>query len=159
MDCLLGIDVGTTGIKAILGNTKGNIVAETSVENTLSSPKAGWAEEDANQWWENIGQVCRRLREQHPEVGIAATGVSGMVPTIVLLDTDDRPLRPSIQQNDARSHEEIIQFQAQTDEANILARTGSAVTQQSIGPLLTRHMGSLQRMEGLPVGMRIIAHR
>ncbi len=88
MDGLLGIDVGTTGIKAILGNTEDKIIAEVSAENTLSSPKAGWAEEDANQWWSNVGQLCRHLQKQHPEVSVTAVGVSGMVPTIVLLDAD-----------------------------------------------------------------------
>lgn len=135
-DYLLGIDIGTTAVKAILATSSGKIVAETSAENTLSSPKPGWAEEDVNQWWENVGQVCRRLRNKHTESDIAAVGVSGMVPTIVLLDVDDNPVRPSIQQNDARSHEEIRHFQAQTNEADILAKTGSAITQQSIGPKL-----------------------
>ena len=133
---LLGIDIGTTATKAILGTTDGQIVAETSAESTLHSPHPGWAEEDPEQWWANVGTVCHALLERHPDADITAVGVSGMVPTIVLLDADDRLLRPSIQQNDARSHEEIPYFQARTDESDILARTGSAITQQSIGPKL-----------------------
>ena len=132
----LGIDIGTTATKAILATPQGQIVAETSAESTLLSPHAGWAEEDAEQWWANVGQVCRALLEKVPQADIAAVGVSGMVPTIVLLDAEGRPLRPSIQQNDARSHEEIAYFQAHLDQADILRRTGSAITQQSIGPKL-----------------------
>jgi len=116
-DYLLGIDIGTTAVKAILASTDGELVDEASAGNTLSSPKAGWAEEETNQWWDNVGQVCRCLREQNPEADIVAVGVSGMVPTIVLLDADNKSLRPSIQQNDARSHQEIAYFQSQTSKA------------------------------------------
>jgi xylulokinase len=59
-----------------------------------------------------------------------------MVPTLILLDEYGNVLRPSIQQNDARSVEEIEYFRQQTDADDILERTGSAVTQQSIGPKL-----------------------
>jgi xylulokinase len=59
-----------------------------------------------------------------------------MVPTLILLDDRGRILRPSIQQNDARAVAEIRDFQAQIDENDLLSRTGSAITQQSIGPKL-----------------------
>ncbi|MDQ7030993.1 MAG: FGGY-family carbohydrate kinase [Ardenticatenia bacterium] len=137
MAYLLGIDIGTTATKAVIIDTKGHILAEAFAPSTLMSPLPGWAEEDANEWWENVGTVCRDLlaRGFSPD-DIAAVGVSGMVPTIVLLDDQGHVLRPSIQQNDARAHVEITEFKAQTDEADILHRTGSAVTQQSIGPKL-----------------------
>ena len=137
MPYLLGIDIGTTATKAVLIDTEGHILAETSAGSTLLSPHPGWAEEDANQWWDNVGRVCRDLwaRGFQPEE-IAAVGVSGMVPTVVLLDKEGRVLRPSIQQNDARAHQEIEDFRAQTDEEAILHRTGSAITQQSVGPKL-----------------------
>ncbi len=63
-------------------------------------------------------------------------GASGMVPTLILLDAQGRVLRPSIQQNDARSQEEIWHFRAQVDSDDVLHMTGSAITQQSIGPKL-----------------------
>jgi xylulokinase len=59
-----------------------------------------------------------------------------MVPTLILLDTEGNLLRRSIQQNDARAVPEIESQQHQTDAADILNRTGSAITQQSIGPKL-----------------------
>jgi xylulokinase len=135
-DFLLGLDIGTTAVKGILADTSGCIIADASAENTLRSPKPGWSEQDAEQWWHNTGQVCRCLVEHCTGTHIAAVGVSGMVPTVVLLDADGRLLRPSIQQNDARSHEEIAYFKKQTDTGDIMSRTGSPVTQQSIGPKL-----------------------
>ena len=78
-----------------------------------------------------------------------------MVPTLILLDRSGQVLRPSIQQNDARSFGEIIEFRGQVDESDVLQRTGSAITQQSIGPKLLwlrRHepevMGQAIRLMG-----------
>ena len=67
---------------------------------------------------------------------VSAIGLSGMVPTLILLDEAGKVLRPSIQQNDARAVEEINFQRSKTDETDILNRTGSAITQQSIGPKL-----------------------
>src|SRR6202021_1032770 len=71
---------------------------------TLRSDHVGWAEEDPEQWWSNVGEIVRELL---PLTGvsaaeIAAVGVTGMLPALVLLDSSGRLLRPSIQQSDAR---------------------------------------------------------
>ena len=135
---LLGIDIGTTATKGVLLDPEKGLVAEAEAPSTLRSPLAGWAEEDPAQWWENVGAVTRACLAQAaagPEI-IAGVGVSGMVPTLILLDEKGDPLYPSIQQNDARAFREIEDFKARVDEADALARTGSAITQQSIGPKL-----------------------
>lgn len=135
---LLGIDIGTTATKGILCDSDGHIVAEAEVPATLYSPQPGWAEEDPEEWWANIGRVVRECLGQAgiPPAAVAGVGVSGMVPTVVLIDEAGRVLRPSIQQNDARSYEEIRVFKGQVDEKDVLRRTGSPITQQSIGPKL-----------------------
>jgi len=135
---LLGIDIGTTATKAILVDPAGQLLVEAERPCTLRSPQPGWAEEDAEAWWQN---VCALVPECLQRAGVharqvAAVGVSGMVPTLVLLDEAGQALHPSIQQNDARAVEQIAFFQARTDPADILQRTGSAITQQSIGPKL-----------------------
>ncbi len=144
-DYLLGIDIGTTATKALLLHSDLGIVAEASSPANLVSPAAGWAEEDPDEWWANVGIVCRSCLAQAnvPASGVAAVGVSGMVPALILLDSGGQVIRPSIQQNDARAFDEIAHFRSQVDEADVLRRTGSAVTQQSIGPKLLwlrRHM-------------------
>lgn len=135
---LLGIDIGTTSTKVVLIDSMDNILADASMPSTLSSMQATWAEEDPEQWWQN---VCRLIpdvisKARIRPVDISAIGASGMVPTLILLDSEGKLLRPSIQQNDARAVDEIAEQQRQTDESEILARTGSAITQQSIGPKL-----------------------
>ncbi|MCS7055154.1 MAG: FGGY-family carbohydrate kinase [Thermoflexales bacterium] len=135
---LLGIDIGTTATKAILCDLDGHIVAEGEAETTLYSPHAGWAEEHPESWWENIPGLVRAClgRAHAAPADVAAVGVSGMVPTVILVDAQGRVLRPSIQQNDARAYREIADFKAALDESQVLQRTGSAITQQSVGPKL-----------------------
>ncbi len=132
---LMGIDIGTTATKIILIDLDGHVVASAEEPSTLLSQHAGWAEEDANEWWQN---VCLGVPRCIQSAGISASqvgavGVSGMVPTIVLLDKSGRVLRNSIQQNDARAIQEIEYLRSRTDSADILRRTGSAITQQTIG--------------------------
>ncbi len=135
---LLGIDIGTTATKGILLHPERGLVAETEAPSTLRSPQAGWAEEDPAEWWANVATVTRACLAQAgiPSEQVAGVGVSGMVPTLILLDREGNVLYPSIQQNDARAYREIEEFKAQVDQADVLARTGSAITQQSIGPKL-----------------------
>ena len=135
---LFGIDVGTTATKGILLAPESGIVAQGEVSSTLLSPAGGRAEEDPGQWWENVAAVSRICLGQigADAAQIGAIGVSGMVPTLILLDAHGRVLRPSIQQNDARSYLEIAAFLERVANEDVLKRTGSAVTQQSIGPKL-----------------------
>lgn len=138
MPLLLGIDVGTTATKVVLIDADGRLRAEAERPATLRWPHAGWAEGDADEWWAN---VCAAVPECLSRAGVDAgrvdaVGASGMVPTVVLVDATGRVLRPSIQQNDARAVDEIAYYRARTDADDVLRRTGSAVTQQSIGPKL-----------------------
>lgn len=138
LDYLLGIDIGTTATKVIAIDTHGNLISEASQPATLHTPFAGWAEENPIEWWNNLCIAVPECLEKgniHPNQ-IAAIGVSGMVPTIILVDREGNPLRNSIQQNDARSHAEIAYFKSIIDPNEVFQRTGSAITQQSVGPKL-----------------------
>ena len=133
MSLLLGIDVGTTSTKLLLLDPRRGVVATAGRDTRLLSSHPGWAEEDPDEWWANIAALVRRLpREER----IAAVGVAGMVPCVILADETGRALRPSIQQNDARAAAEIGVLQRRLAAARVLERTGSAVTQQSVGPKL-----------------------
>jgi xylulokinase len=135
---ILGLDVGTTATKGILLDPDAGVVAEAEAPATLRSPRAGWAEEDPEEWWANVATVTRACLAgaRAAAADVAAVGASGMVPTLILLDRAGVVLHPSIQQNDARAHAEIEVFRARVSEAEALERTGSAITQQSLGPKL-----------------------
>jgi xylulokinase len=131
MSLLLGIDIGTTATKAILLDPERGLVAESERHVTLHSPHAGWAEEDVDEWWANVISLCTELA---PRGEIGAVGVSGMVPCVILQDAAGRAIRRSIQQNDARAVTEIDELRTRLEGARVLERTGSAITQQSVGP-------------------------
>ena len=109
MSLLLGIDVGTTGTKALLLDTERGVVAEAERPSTLHRPSrlggGGYG-----------GVVGKRMRDhsraEEGALEIAGVGVSGMVPCTILLDEHLRPLRRSIQQNDARTVREVEELKA-----------------------------------------------
>ena len=113
----LGLDIGTTSTIGILIDAEGGTLATALRPSALISRHANWAEEDPALWWSNC---CALVGELLKTAGIAADqiaaiGVTGMVPAVVLLDQDGNLLRPSMQQNDARAMREIEEMQARFD--------------------------------------------
>ncbi len=144
MSLLLGLDIGTTSTIGILIDVEGATLATASRPSELLSRHPNWAEEDPSRWWSN---VCAVIPELFAKAGVrasevAAVGVTGMVPTTILLDKDGRPLRNSIQQNDARAVREIEEVKHAVDPDEFFARTGGSINQQSVAPKvrwLARH--------------------
>ena len=138
MSCLLGLDIGTTSTIGILIDTEGGVLATASRPSALVSRHANWAEEDTELWWSNVCDlVPDLLRTARLDAGaIAAVGVTGMVPTVILLDGAGRPLRPSIQQNDARAVDEIEELKRLVDGDDWFRRTGGSINQQVVAPKL-----------------------
>ena len=135
---LLGLDIGTSSVKAVVIDTDGRIVCHASADNTLLAAAPGWAEQEPAEWWANAVSTIRACLA-HPDVAaseITAVGVTGMLPALLLLDADGAPLRPSIQQNDARTLAEIDALSAAVGVEAFFALTGATPSQQSIGPKL-----------------------
>ncbi|MBB5160434.1 FGGY-family carbohydrate kinase [Mycobacterium sp. AZCC_0083] len=132
----IGIDVGTTGTKTVLFDTKSGIVAQASRETTLYSPSPGFAEADTDQWYAGAVESIREVLSTSGISGdsVAAVAVSGMVPAVVAVDSSGKPLRRAILQNDARAHREVGELAAALDGVDLVAMTGSALTQQSVAP-------------------------
>lgn len=133
MTFLLGIDIGTTATKGVLLDSARGLVAAAERPAVLHVDRPGWAEEEVGEWWTNVASLSRVLAGGRE---IAAIGVSGMVPTVILHDSDGRSVRPSIQQNDARAGVEIEELRTRLAGARVLERTGSSITQQSVAPTL-----------------------
>jgi xylulokinase len=133
---LLGLDLGSSGVKAILLDPDRGIVASRSYDVALYSDHPGWAEAETQEWWSGVTTLVPRLLGDAGAAGadIAALAVSGMVPAVVLLDEEDRPLRRAILQNDARAAREIDQIRSALGEFDLLALTGSVLSQQSVAP-------------------------
>jgi xylulokinase len=133
---LLAIDVGTTATKCLLLDAGSGVVAEYERPVALSSARPGWAEEDPQEWWANALELAAEAVTGAGSRPIAAVGVTGMVPAVVCLDAAGRPLRAAVLQNDARADHEIDELREALAGAGVLQRTGSPVTQQSVGPKL-----------------------
>jgi xylulokinase len=132
---LIGIDIGTTSTIGILVESGGAVLATASRPVDLRSPHPGWAEEDPEQWWNNTVAILRDMLAASPGP-VAAIGVTGMVPAVVLRDGAGALLRPSIQQSDGRTSVEVEEIRAEVDEAAFIARTGNGVNQQLVAPKL-----------------------
>jgi xylulokinase len=132
----IGIDVGTTGTKTVLFDTTSGIVAQASRDTTLYSPSPGFAEADTDQWYAGAVESIREVLSTSGISGdsVAAVAVSGMVPAVVAVDSSGKPLRRAILQNDARAHREVGELAAALDGVDLVAMTGSALTQQSVAP-------------------------
>ena len=129
---VLGIDVGTTALKAIALEREHGIVAQAELPHELRSLHPGWAEEDPERWWTTTCEAIRTLLTAIPAQEIDAIGVSGMVPAMVMLDASGIPLRPGIQQNDARAITEVEELRAAVNLDEFLSITGCMPNQQSI---------------------------
>lgn len=138
MACLLGLDIGTTSTIGIVIDTGGKTLAKATRPSELLSKRPNWAEEDPALWWRNS---CEIVTELLSTAGIgagdlAAVGVTGMVPTVILLDGDGRVLRHSIQQNDARAIREIEEMKQAIAPDIFFAKTGGSINQQLVAPKL-----------------------
>lgn len=135
---VLGLDVGTTGTKAVLADPVQGVVAQASAPAALGSPHPGWAQADPAQWW---GNVCALVPQVLGEAGVtaadvAAVATTGMVPAVIPADGSGSPLRPAILQNDTRASGEVRELAAAVGGLDLVALTGSALTQQSVAPTL-----------------------
>jgi len=101
----LGIDIGTSAVKALISDDRDLTVAASEVPLALQRPRDGWAEQDPEAWWLAVQQAMAALRNEiGPRLAeVAAIGLSGQMHGAVLLDAQDRPLRPAILWNDGRS--------------------------------------------------------
>lgn len=132
----IGVDIGTTGTKAALLDVNDRIIAVASRNTPLHSPVPGAAEADPQIWAANVAESIREVVERSGVSPASITGVatSGMVPALVLLDENLRSLRYAFLQNDARATGEVSQVAAAVSDLNFVELTGSALTQQSVGP-------------------------
>ena len=99
----VGIDVGTSGVKAILVAPSGTVEAAATTPLSLAAPRPGWAEQDPNAWWSATVSALRDVLAQQPAARVAAIGVSGQMHSSVFLDRDGHVIRPALLWCDGRT--------------------------------------------------------
>ena len=104
----IGIDLGTSGVKAILLNEQGDVLATHTEKLTVSRPHPPWSEQDPEQWWQATNTAMQALGSQHALREVKALGIAGQMHGATLLDKQQRVLRPAILWNDGRCGEECM---------------------------------------------------
>lgn len=129
----LGIDLGTSSLKALLLDVDGAIVGTGSAAYPVATPQPGWAESEPEQWWEAAGQAVRQAAGPH-SAEVAAIGLSGQMHGVVLSDDIGQPLRPAILWLDGRSRRQIDAYGAL--DAELHRRLGNPPATGMAGPTL-----------------------
>jgi xylulokinase len=106
MQVLLGIDIGTSGCKALLIDIEGKVVSADIATYPLSRPRPGWTEQDPELWVEGARQAVAGALAKAPPVQILCIGLSGQMHGLVPLDASQQVLRPAILWNDQRNQAE-----------------------------------------------------
>ena len=120
MTALVGLDVGTSGVKALALSETGEIVGRAEREYPLSIPRPGWAEQDPEDWWRATEAALADL-----DVEPASIGLSGQMHGLVTLDRHDRVLRPAILWNDQRTAAECAEIEERVGLERLIQLTGN----------------------------------
>jgi len=128
---LVGLDVGTTGVKAIAVSERGDVLARAEHGYPLATPQPGWTEQDPEDWW-------RAAEAALGELGVepAAIGFSGQMHGLVVLDEHDEVVRPAILWNDQRTGAEVRELEQLVGAERLLELTGNAALTGFTAPKL-----------------------
>ena len=119
-DVLIGLDVGTSGVKAIALSPDGAVVGSAEESYPLSTPQPGWSEQDPEDWWRATEAVLTRL-----PFGEVRLGLSGQMHGLVCLDDQDRVLCPAILWNDQRTAAECAEIEERIGLERLIELTGN----------------------------------
>jgi xylulokinase len=115
---LVGLDVGTSAVKGVAIDEEGRVLATASAEYPLSRPQPGWSEQDPEDWWRATEDVLGRLPD-------GPVGLSGQMHGLVVLDSEQRLLRPAILWNDQRTAAECAEIEEGIGLRQLLELTGN----------------------------------
>ncbi|MBB3329515.1 xylulokinase [Halomonas campaniensis] len=125
-DIYLGLDIGTSAVKAVLVDGTQRCLATASQDYAVDHPFPGWAEQHPDRWWQAVEEVMGRLRQQAAEAlaGTVAIGLSGQMHGLVLQDEAGDALRPALLWNDSRAERECRLLDAELPRLGELTGVG-----------------------------------
>ena len=129
---LMGIDVGTSGVKVVLVEARGDdghALAHATIEHPLSSPRPGWSEQEPEHWWRGVAAGVRQVLASGrvDAAQVAAIGLSGQMHGLVILDARGEALRPAILWNDQRTAAQCESITQRVGAGRVLELTGNPV--------------------------------
>lgn len=127
MTLLLGLDISTTGAKALLIDPEGNVVSSATTPLSLSTPQPLWSEQEPHDWWEATSASIRRVLADPTARGeaVKAIGLTGQMHGLVLLDDRGEVLRPAILWNDQRCGAECDEIRRRLGQQRLIQITGN----------------------------------
>lgn len=127
MPLFMGIDISTTGAKALLIDETGAVVASATTPLSLSTPRPLWSEQNPHDWWQGVANSVRTAIAQSgaaPEQ-IVAIGLTGQMHGLVLLGEGGDVLRPAILWNDQRTAAECEEIRRRVGRERLIQITGN----------------------------------
>ncbi|TMC86082.1 MAG: xylulokinase [Chloroflexi bacterium] len=121
---LIGLDVGTSGARAVAVDLLGNVVASASAPYPLSVPRPGWTEQDPQQWWSASQDVLKRVVLQLSDPPLAL-GLTGQMHGSVFLDGSDHVIRPALLWSDQRTESQCRTITEKVGAARLIEITGN----------------------------------
>jgi xylulokinase len=119
---VVGLDVGTTGVKALALSPEGRVLATATHGYPLSTPRPGWAEQDPGDWLRAAEEALAEVSRGREVAGI---GLSGQMHGLVVLDDTGRVIRPAILWNDQRTAAECAEIEERIGLERLIALTGN----------------------------------
>jgi xylulokinase len=124
---LLGLDIGTSGAKALLCDLEGHVLATSLAEYPLATPRPLWSEQNPTDWWRGAQQAVHTAIQQsgvdpHAIVGL---GLTGQMHGAVFLDANDSVIRPALLWNDQRTAAECAEITARVGAARLIELAGN----------------------------------
>ncbi len=123
-DFTIGLDLGTTTIKAVAVTAGGQVLAVTSATYALHTPHPGWAEQHADEVWQGAVSALKALAPRLPASGLCGLSLSGAMHSVLPVSTEGAPLAPALTWADQRPAACLPAVRAATQPQQLYARTG-----------------------------------
>ncbi len=120
MRAAIGIDVGTSAVKALAVSEDGEVLARREVPYPLSTPRPGWSEQNPDDWWKATKEALDGLADD-----VAGIGLSGQMHGLVTLDDAEKVIRPAILWNDQRTGAECAEIEERVGFDRLVSLTGN----------------------------------
>lgn len=125
MPLFLGLDIGTSGAKAIVCDGDGHIVAMALAEYPISSPQPLWSEQNPSDWWQGAQQAIRDVVSAVDASQIMGIGLTGQMHGSVFLDADNQVIRPALLWNDQRTAAECAEINQRVGAQRLIEIAGN----------------------------------
>ncbi|MEH2328864.1 xylulokinase [Nostoc sp.] len=136
-DIVVGLDLGTGGVRAIAVDLQGQIIAQSTRSYPLLTPQPGWTEQNSSNWVEASLDALFDVTQQLDGYRAIALGLSGQMHGMVPLDADGKAIRPAILWNDQRTGKAVVEIEATIPRQELIQRTGNpAITGFQLPKLL-----------------------